>query len=162
MGSVSIANKVELGTRMPEQFADNVSQNSVAGNLPSGLHGGQGDNPVCGGPPQSSPATAATTSQLSAVNDSFNVNIKKLEKVTEAEKMQKSYKLGSVSTTYINPATAVANPVKPVTFGQSISKFNKNPLLSFMRGEYAQNVPLYNDAIAVENGFLGYNLNVII
>ena len=31
-----------------------------------------------------------------------------------------------------------------------------------MRGEYAQNVPLYNDAIAVENGFLGYSLNVIV
>lgn len=132
---------------------DNIANMHINGNLPFSANGF---------PPQHTMATTAAASQIGAVDNSFNVNIKKLEKVTEAAKMQKTYKLGSISTTFINPATVVTtNPLKPVSFQQTIAKFNKNPLLSFMRGEAARNIPLNDEAIVVENGFLGGNLNVI-
>ena len=138
----------------------NVSQNSIVGNIPSGMPGGVGPNTVAGGPPQSTPASSAVCAEVGATKESFNVNVKELEKVTKLDKSQKTYQLGSLSTTFVNPT--VTNPITPVSFGQTVAGFNQNPLLSFMRGEYAQNVPLYNDAIAVDNGFLGYSLNVIV
>lgn len=154
MGKISLDNVANKHINMVNRVAEKVSKNhSIAGNIPVSANGF---------PPQYSVATTAAASQLSAIDNSFNVNIKKLEKITGLEKIQKTYKLGSISTTFINPVTAVTtNPVKPVSFKQTIARFNMNPLLSFMRGEVAQNVPLKNDAIAVPKGFLGGNLNVI-
>ena len=62
------------------------------------------------------------------------------------------------------PPSASVNPfvkVEPVSFSQRISQLNKNPLLSFMRGSFAQNIPLGEEAINTRGGYIGMNLNLI-
>ena len=84
----------------------------------------------------------------------------------------KYYNIFSVGNTFVDlrhgvnpkPPTANTNPivkVEPVSFSQRISQLNKNPLLSFMRGSFAQNIPLGEEAINTRDGYIGMHLNVI-
>ena len=160
---------------LPDQHAafdfaiNNSNGNSLAANIPSGMPGvdpvgadPRSANIVAGGPPQHTPSTAAIAGELAAtkVNESFNV--RNVEKVTKPNETKNISKLGQIGATFVEPVSTL-NPMAVVTpiFKGDFKKLNQNPVLSFMRGKLAQNMPLYNDAIAVPNGFVGRELNII-
>ena len=82
-------------------------------------------------------------------------NVKKINGIQKTQKMYPAS--GAMAAPVTNPISGV----KPQTFGQTIESLNKNPFLSFVRGERAQNMPLNEDAITVKNGVAGGCLNII-
>ncbi len=164
MATAMVFNTTNTPFNVPYQIPngmDTVSHNSM--NIPSGMQGGFQGNPfaVAGGPPQSTPSVAAVTAELgvSDVKSSFNVN--NVDKVTKPTSSKDISRLGAIGTQFTEPVSthnpmAVTSPIK-----KNFKSYNQNPVLSFMRGELGRNVPLNNDAIAVQNGFAGRHLNVV-
>ena len=153
MTRVVAFNNVPNSNALRDGGVDAISANSPAVTMPTGFKGF---------PPQHTMATAAVAGELSAtkVKESFNVN--NVDKVTKPNETKNITKLGQIGAMFVEPVPTL-NPASVVTpvFRGDFKKLNQNPVLSFMRGKLAQNMPLHNDAIAVPNGFLGRELNVI-
>jgi len=80
------------------------------------------------------------------------------KKLTNIQPLAQALGINEIShTPYTNPITRV----EPVNFMQRISKLNKNPMLSFLRGKYLRNLPLGDEAIKTHTGYSGANLNII-
>jgi hypothetical protein len=102
-----------------------------------------------------------TSPQAYGFIPSIKKDVYTAENLGKISRLQESQKMFPTSGTMATPVTNPISSVKPQTFGQTISGLNKNPFLSFVRGEAAKNTPLNEDAIIVENGVVGYSLNLI-
>lgn len=81
-----------------------------------------------------------------------------MQKVVKPQSSQYVPKFGSVLT---KPVSNPISGIRPERLGKYIPMMNSNPLMSFMRGEAGQNIPLEEDAIAVKDGYAGACLNLI-
>lgn len=101
------------------------------------------------------PSSYAIAGELGVLPPEESFNINNIDKVTKTNKSEELTRLGTVKSQYYEPVLSFRS------FMGSNILINGNSSLSFMRGELGANIPLNEDAIYTNGGYLAANLNLI-